>query len=392
MVARAGRHVVTAHDRFEQAFGRPPTGLWAAPGRVNLIGEHTDYNEGFVLPLALAERIAVAVAPARTDHSTVRSVQRPGAPVQFSAAAVAPGDVTGWGAYVAGVVWALRTAGCDVPDLDVVVDGDLPIGAGLSSSAAITCAMAVAIVDVTGFAADRDLLATCARRAENNFVGAPTGVMDQMAAMHGRAGHLVFLDTRSMAVEHVPFAVGISGSDLVLLVIDTGTRHELVDSEYGDRRRSCEEAARILGVRALRDIPLDDLPDCLDLLPTETHQRRVRHVVTEDARVLDVVVLLRAGADPGAIGPALTASHVSLRDDYAVTTPPLDLAVDAALDAGAYGARMTGGGFGGCAIALVDRAQVARLEHAVRSAFAVAGFPPPTSFAAVASDGAGRIG
>jgi galactokinase len=311
--------------------------------------------------------------------------------VRFSATTVTPGDLSGWGAYVAGVFWALRTAGCDVPDIDVVVDGDLPIGAGLSSSAAITCSVAVAVADLAGFESDRDLLASGARRAENDFVGAPTGVMDQMVAMHGRAGHLVFLDTRSMAVEHVPFTVGSRASDLLLLVIDTGTRHELVDSEYGDRRRSCEEAARILGVQSLRDIPGDDLTECLDHLPTETLKRRVRHVVTEDARVLDVVARLRAGADVRVIGSALTASHVSLRDDYGVTTPPLDLAVDAALDAGAHGARMTGGGFGGCVIALVDRTQAAQVEQAVSSAFAVAGFVPPTSIEAVASDGAGRI-
>jgi galactokinase len=380
---------VAVAKQFTTAFGRAPAGVWTAPGRVNLIGEHTDYNDGFVLPLAIPQRVLIAAAPAADALSTVRSAQQPDTVGTFTASSVEPGEVTGWVAYVAGVFWALRTAGHRVRDLDMFLDGNVPLGAGLSSSAAAECAVAVALANLAGMDLDPTELALQARRAENLFVGAPTGVMDQMAAMHARHDHLLFLDTRSLAVEHVPFDLATCG--LALLVVDTRAPHALVDSEYAARRATCEDAARTLVVPALRDISLSDLAAALSALPDEVSRRRVRHVVTENARVLDVVAMLRSGADPRDIGPVLTASHVSLRDDFEVTVPQLDVAVDAALKAGAYGARMTGGGFGGCIIALINNADVASVVDVINEAFSSAGFDRPKAFTVEPSEGASRL-
>ncbi|MDP9221370.1 MAG: galactokinase [Actinomycetota bacterium] len=374
---------------FKQACGRPASGVWAAPGRVNLIGEHTDYNDGFVLPLAMQRQVFVAAAPAAGPRSTVRSMQRAGDVVAFDAGTVEPGGVAGWAAYVAGVFWALRTAGHDLLALDLLIDGDVPLGAGLSSSAALECAVAVMLADLIQLRAGPTDLAQQARRAENLFVGAPTGGMDQMAAMHGREGQLVFLDTRSLAVEHVPF--DLPGRGLALLVLDTGAPHALVDSEYAQRRSTCEEAARSLGVPALRDVTLDDLDDALARLPDPVTRRRVRHVVTENARVLDTVAILRSGGDPREIGPLMTASHASLRDDFEVTVATLDVAAHAALDAGAYGARMTGGGFGGSVIALVEAARTDDVARTVTEEMGGAGFGRPQWFVALPSEGARRV-
>jgi galactokinase len=312
--------------------------------------------------------------------------------VELPLAAVAPGKVDGWVAYVAGVAWALREAGHDVPGLDVVIDGDVPVGAGLSSSAALECAVAVAWNDLAGLKLSRDDLAAVTQSAENDVVGAPTGGMDQMASLHGRAGHLVFLDMRSLAAEHVPFDPPSVG--LRLLVIDTHAPHAHVDGEYAERRRSCARAAELLGVRALRDVSLGSLDYALARLDgpdAELLRRRVRHIVTEDTRVLDVVAMLRAGDDPRRIGPALTASHASMRDDFEITVPEVDTAVAAALGAGAYGARMTGGGFGGCVLALVDADDTGDVLRAVEAAYAEAGYRAPSAFVAVASDGARRL-
>ena len=373
-----------AVDTFTAACGRAPDGVWAAPGRVNLIGEHTDYNDGFVLPLALAQQTVAVAATATNGCTRVRSLQEPDEVVSFAAGNVDPGDVDGWGAYVAGVAWALRSSGQVLADLDLVIDSDVPVGAGLSSSAAVECAVAKAWVDLSRLSVSSTELARLCQRAENVFVGAPTGVMDQMAAMHGQAGHAVFLDTRTLSVEHVPLDLAKYG--LTLLVVDTKAPHRHADGEYADRRRACEQAAAVLGVPALRDARPADL-DTLspELLP------RARHVVTENQRVLDVVALLRSGADPREIGPALTASHVSLRDDFEVTVPEVDVAVDTLLGTCAHGARITGGGFGGCVIALVDSGGVASTVAAVEAAYEQNGFDPPTAFSATASDGARRL-
>lgn len=372
-------------DAFAARHGGAPAGVWFAPGRVNLIGEHTDYNDGFVLPFALPHRAVVAAAPATGPVSRVRSAQEPAGAVEFTAASVAPGDVGGWAAYVAGTCWAFRAAGYPVGEVVLELDSDVPVGAGLSSSAAVECAVGVALAGLAGVQVAPTELARIARRAENEFVGAPTGGMDQMAAVHGRAGQLVFLDTRDDTVERVPFDLAAHG--LELLVIDTRAPHAHAGGEYGARRADCERAAAALGLPALRDaVPAD-----LDRLPDDRVRRRARHVVTENARVLEVVRLLGAGADPRGIGPLLDASHTSMRDDFEITVPHVDVAVEAARAGGATGARMTGGGFGGCVIALCPEDAVGGVTAAVERAYAERGWAAPAVFPGTPSDGAGRL-
>jgi galactokinase len=385
-VRNGGRHVAAA---FESAFGTSPTGVWTAPGRVNLIGDHTDYNDGYALPLGLPQRITVAAAPAAGPASRFRSLQRPGESVSFRSTTVEPGEVSGWYAYPAGVVWALRSAGYGAVELDVLVDGDVPVGAGLSSSAAIECAVGVAAAELLDIDIDATALAVLAQRAENEFVGAPTGVMDQMAAMHATTGHALLVDARTLVVDQVP--LDLSRSDLALLVVDTRTTHAHVNGEYGKRRAECEEAARRLGVSALRDVGVDDLDAALAAVGDELLKRRVRHVVTENARTLDAAARLTSGAPTRSLGELMRRSHESLRNDFAVSSPALDLAVVAAVSAGAVGARMTGGGFGGCAVALVERPLVSRTRQALERAFRQAGLPAPICHDVVPSAGAARI-
>jgi len=365
-------------------------GVWEAPGRVNLIGEHTDYNDGFVLPFALPQRTTVTARRLPgAPRWTVRS-GRADAPVSFAPSDLQPGRVGGWAAYVVGVVWALADAGHDVPGADLAVESTVPVGAGLSSSAALECAVLTALCDLGDLdvpVADRPRLA---QRAENAYVGVPCGVMDQAAATLCRAGHALFLDCRSLAAEQVPFDLAADG--LALLVVDSGAPHAHVDNEYAARRATCEQAARDLGVPALRDLDeVADLETALASLPDPVARRRVRHVVTEDRRVRETVAALRAGRTRD-IGPLLTASHASMRDDYEITAPAVDLAVEVALDAGALGARMTGGGFGGCVLALVEAGAADGVRDRIAGEFAAHGYPPPPSFLASAAPGARRVG
>jgi galactokinase len=371
-----------------EAFGREPECVWAAPGRVNLIGEHTDYNDGFVLPFALPHRVVAAAAGNGTQRLRVVSAQRDRR-VEVDVAGLAPGAVEGWAAYVVGVVWALRDAGHQVGGLDLVVDGDVPSGAGLSSSAALECAVALAVDEVCGLGIERSVLARLAQRAENDFVGVPCGIMDQSASLLCTDGHALFLDTRSGETRQVPLDLAEAG--LSLLVVDTRAPHRLADGEYASRRRDCERGAQALGVPYLRDVSLDGLAAALERLDGETVRRRVRHVVTENQRVLDVVGLLEGGGVEE-VGPLLTASHESLRHDFEVTVPELDTAAEAALEAGALGARMTGGGFGGCVIAMVRADATERVAQRVQAAFAERGFDPPDWFVTRASAGAHRLG
>jgi galactokinase len=364
--------------------GRQPTGVWAAPGRVNLIGEHTDYNEGYVMPFALAQRVLIAAAPRNDRTWSVTSLNNDSTKI-FSAADLNPGMV-GWQAYVAGVVWALQEAGHRVGGADLVLTSDVPEGAGLSSSAALECAVLTAVVDLN----DLDVVgierAKLARRSENDFVGAPTGLMDQAASTLCTAGHALFFDCRTDAAEQVLFDATSAG--LEILVLDTKTPHALVDSEYAARRASCEQAAQLLGIPALRDVT--DLDAALDQLPDPVLKRRVRHVVTENARVLEAADVLRAGriAD---LAPLLDASHESMRDDFEITVPQVDLAVETARSSGSLGARMTGGGFGGCIIALVELGDSERIGEAIVESFGAAGYGPPVYFTAVPSTGAQRL-
>ncbi|KAA2254890.1 galactokinase [Solihabitans fulvus] len=411
-----------AATAFEQLHGRAPSGVWSAPGRVNLIGEHTDYNDGFVLPFALPHRTAVAAAPRADGVLTVSTLDQDGQarqaePVRI--AELAPGQVAGWAAYPAGVAWALREQGV-TGGADLVIAGDVPAGAGLSSSHALECAVALALLGLAGRQPDgvdgrnahganpdgddtgtartpdgssngsgsttRQDIARWVQRSENDFVGAPTGLLDQTASLCCVEAHVLFLDVRSGEIDQVLFDA--TKQQLEVLVIDTRASHSHSDGGYGARRRGCEQAADLLGVPALRDIELAGLDAALAQLPEELRPL-VRHVVTENDRVLQVVQLLRDGRLTE-IGPLLTASHRSLRDDYRVSSVELDVAVEAALANGALGARMTGGGFGGSAIALVSSADRDAVQEATIAAFEQHGFGTPRMFTAVPSAGAGR--
>ncbi|MCY7399356.1 MAG: galactokinase [Nocardioides sp.] len=351
---------------------------WRAPGRVNLIGEHTDYNDGFVLPLALSLGCTATVEDSPDDVWTVRSRQAPGEVVVGRSGLADAPEVPEWSRYVLGAFWLLVDRGVDVPALRLVVDSDVPTGAGLSSSAALVCSVVRAVDDHLGLGLDDDALFALTRDVENDAVGAPTGGMDQLVSLRGVADHALFCDMRDTTTRPVPFDPAASG--LALVVVDTQAPHRHSDGEYGARRRGCEEAARQLGVRALRDVGVDDLDASLARLENDEHRRYVRHVVTENARVLDTVAMLEAGRI-GEIGPLLSASHASMRDDFRITVPEVDRTVGALLSLGALGARMTGGGFGGCVIALVPEAAV----EAVVAEF-------PVAFVARAQPGTHRIG
>ena len=392
--ARTIETAAAARALFRERFGAEPVGTWSAPGRVNLIGEHTDYNDGFVLPFALPFRIAVA-AQARTDGmfavTTVGDDGRPQRATPVPVDALEPGVVTGWAAYPSGVSWVLRHEGF-TSGADLVIAGDVPAGAGLSSSHALQCATALALLGVAGTELDqpgapsRSEVAAWVQRSENDFVGVPTGLLDQTASLCCVEAHVLFLDVRSGEMEQVPFDAAAAGLDV--LVIDTRARHSHGDSGYRERRAGCERAAELLGVPALRDIEPAGLDEALSRLPGELRPL-VRHVVTENDRVRSTVDLLRAG-QIAEIGPLLTTSHESLRDDYRVSCLELDVAVDAARAAGALGARMTGGGFGGSAIALVPQRERRAIGDKVLAAFAERSLPAPGLFTAVPAPGAGR--
>ncbi|MCT7352312.1 galactokinase [Streptomyces sp. 15-116A] len=379
----------TVAARFEQLYGTAPQGVWAAPGRVNLIGEHTDYNDGFVMPFALPHTAVAAVA--RRDDGVLRlhSADVDGPVVELTADALAPESDRNWTAYPAGVVWALREAGHAVTGADIHLSSTVPAGAGLSSSAALEVVVALALNDLFSLGLRGWQLARLCQRAENVYVGAPVGIMDQTASACCEAGHALFLDTRDLSQRQIPFDLAAEG--LRLLVVDTQVKHSHSEGEYGKRRAGCEKGAALLGVDALRDIPYADLDAALARLGDEEEVRRlVRHVVTEDERVERVVSLLESG-NPRAIGPILVEGHASLRDDFRISCPELDLVVDTAMASGALGARMTGGGFGGSAIVLAEESDVPALTKSVEEAFATAGFTAPRVFEAVPSPGARRL-
>jgi galactokinase len=357
------------------------SGAWSAPGRVNLIGEHLDYHGGPVLPIAIDRRTRVT-ASVRVDRRVVVRSKLADEPVEFGTD-TAPGEVEGWAAYVAGTVWAMRAAGVDVPGLDLSVRSDVPLGAGLSSSAALECAVAAAIRDLAAYEMDDVELALVAQQAENNYVGVPSGAMDQLASSCGVAGHALLIDTSGPTVQPVPAQWSDAG--LTLVVIDTAASHELTDGGYATRRQESEAAGRTLGIDVLSTASTDDV----ERLDDAVQRRRARHVVTETARVRATVDSMADG-DWARVGELFTASHVSLRDDYEVSAVELDVAVDTALAAGALGARMTGGGFGGSAIALVADERVDPLVAAVEKAFADRGFAAPTGFVVAPAAGAHR--
>ncbi|WP_455351285.1 galactokinase [Streptomyces sp. SYSU K217416] len=375
-------------DDFAELYGTAPEGVWAAPGRVNLIGEYTDFNDGFVMPLALPHTAVAAVSRRGDGVLRLHSADVDGGVVQLRVEDLAPLADGGWAAYPAGVVWALREAGHAVTGADIHLASTVPTGAGLSSSAALEVVTALALNDLYELGLGGPELAVVAQRAENGFVGVPCGIMDQTASACCREGHLLHLDTRDLSRRQIPF--DLAGHGLTLLVVDTRVKHALGDGAYAERRAGCESGARALGVRALRDVPYAQLPGALARLSDETVRRYVRHVVTDNHRVGRVVAHLDAG-DVRAVGPVLTEGHVSLRDDLRVSCPELDLVVSAANAAGALGARMTGGGFGGSAIVLAEAADADRVTASVTEAFAAAGYAAPRIFPAVPSAGAHRL-
>ncbi|MFF3645857.1 galactokinase [Streptomyces sp. NPDC002564] len=373
--------------RFRALYGYEPEGVFSAPGRVNLIGEYTDFNEGFVMPLALPHTAVAAVARRTDGVLRLHSADIDAPLVELRVDELAPLSDGGWAAYPAGVVWALRGAGHAVTGADLHLASTVPTGAGLSSSAALEVVTAFALDALYGLGLTRPELAVLAQRAENAFVGVPCGVMDQTASACCTEGHVLHLDCRDLSIRQIPFDLAARG--LRLLVVDTRVQHALGDGAYAERRAGCEEGARLLGVSHLRDVAYAELPAALARLTDERIRRYVRHIVSDDHRVEQVIGLLDAG-DVRAIGPVLTEGHASLRDDLRISCPELDLVVSTANAAGALGARMTGGGFGGSAVVLVEAAEADTVTKSVVEAFAAAGFRTPRVFPAVASTGARR--
>ena len=378
------------HARFAELHRRAPVGIFAAPGRVNLIGEHVDYNGGSCLPMALPLATYAAVAPRDDDMVTLTSLQQD-RPWEGRLGHLGPGDVTGWPAYAAGVVWALQQDGMAFPGMDIVIDSRVPIGAGLSSSAALECSVALAAVSLIPGMPEPDdemrhrLVRAC-MRAETDVAGAPTGGMDQTVAMLASEGTALLIDCQNWSTRDVRWAPAADG--LELLVVDTRAAHTLTDGGYEARRRDCEEAARLLGVGTLREIADAGAP--LERLIDPRIHRRARHVLTEIARVDEAVACLD-GADFVAFGALLDLSHDSLREDFEVSCPELDAVVDTVRTRGALGARMTGGGFGGSAIALIPSSARDSIEEAAHEAFVERGWRAPAFLPATPADRAQRV-
>ena len=368
-------------------WGAEPDGVWTAPGRVNLIGEHVDYSGGRCLPMALTRITAAAVR--RRDDDVVRlSSTDPGAaPFEGRLGDLGPGSSTGWAGYAAGTLWALQQAGIDVPGMDLSVSSDVPLGAGLSSSASLEAAVAIAAAELAGRSDSvelRHVLVQAAIRAENEVVGAGTGGMDQTVALLAEEGSALLVHTRDFRTE--PVHLGLAEAGLELMVIDTRVTHTLADGQYARRRADCDEAARQLDLEWLSDAGPDDLAKLTD----PRLQARARHVVSENQRVDTVVELVRAGR-VAEIGPVLDASHASLRDDYEVSAVELDVVVEAARSAGALGARMVGGGFGGSAIALIRSTDAAAVGAAVVVACRDRGLTEPGTLTVTSGPAARRL-
>jgi len=366
--------------KFQELFGSDPNIIATAPGRVNLIGEHVDFLDGFVLPFAISDVTTVAIAKNSSGKIRTASIQKKGAISTIESTQLKPKSGEAWTRYPVGVIWAL---GID-SGLDILIDGHVPLGAGLSSSAALECAVATAINELFNLGLALPELSRAAQRAENVYVGMPCGIMDQSVSLMATEGNALLLDTRDLSTEQIPFDIAPLG--LELLVIDTQVHHALVDGGYAERRASCEKAIAELNIKSLRDISIADFVSRRNKLDDKTYLRAF-HGVTEMKRVLDAVTLLKTGDFVG-FGEIVTAAHISLRDNYTVSCPELNLAVDTALKFGARGSRMIGGGFGGSAIALIKAKDSELIKSEIRSEFMKARFKSPRFFSALPSAGA----
>ena len=367
-------------EKFLKTFGEEPDLVAAAPGRVNLIGEHIDYSEGFVLPFAIKDRTLAAVRKRGDSSVRIASAQRRNKIVTVDIADVKPGLKGEWERYALGVLWSMGvTSG-----VDIMIDGHVPLGAGLSSSAALECSVATAMNHLFDMGFNLEELARLTQKAENQYVRVPCGIMDQSVSLMATQGFALLLDCRDLSTRNIPFDVASHG--LELLIIDTQAHHALTDGGYAERRASCESVAAKLTVKSMRELTMADLDAARDQI-THTEYIRARHAVSEMKRVLDCVDALSIG-DFAKVGELINQSHVSLRDDYTVSCPELDTAVEASLAAGAMGSRMVGGGFGGSAIALIKASQTAQTIHAVENAFADKKFKAPRFFTSLPSQGA----
>ena len=366
--------------KFLETFGAEPDLVAAAPGRVNLIGEHIDYSDGFVLPFAIKDRTLVAAR--KRGDSTVRiaSAQRRNKIVTVDISTVKPGLKGEWERYALGVLWALGVK----EGVDLLIDGHVPLGAGLSSSAALECSVATAMNHLFDLGFNLEELARLTQKAENQYVGVPCGIMDQSVSLMATQGSALLLDCSDLTTKNIPFDVASSG--LELLIIDTQAHHALTDGGYAERRASCESVVAKLGISSLRELSMEQLENSRGLL-TETEFVRARHAVTEMKRVLECVEAL-SNSDFAKVGQLINQSHTSLRDDYTVSCPELDTAVEAALAAGALGSRMVGGGFGGSAIALIQASKTTETIKSVEKAFSSKGFKAPRFFTSLPSQGA----
>ena len=367
-------------SKFLETFGDEPDLVAAAPGRVNLIGEHIDYSEGFVLPFAIKDRTFAALRV--RDDSTVRiaSAQRRNKIVSVDINSVKPGLKGEWERYALGVLWSMGVK----TGVDVMIDGHVPLGAGLSSSAALECSVATAVNHLFNIGLSLEDLARLTQKAENLYVGVPCGIMDQSVSLMATQGSALLLDCRDLSTRNIPFDVASRG--LELLIIDTQAHHALTDGGYAERRASCESVASKLGIKSMRELMMAELHNSKSML-SEVEYIRARHAVTEMQRVLDCVDAL-SQSDFKKVGQLINQSHISLRDDYTVSCPELDTAVDAALAAGALGSRMVGGGFGGSAIALIQASKTSETIKAIEKAFAERKFKAPRFFTSLPSQGA----
>ncbi|MFZ9226176.1 MAG: galactokinase [Candidatus Nanopelagicaceae bacterium] len=371
---------MSIRDSFSDIYGLAPDLISAAPGRVNLIGEHVDYNDGFVLPFAIEARTYCALRIREDSRIRIASKQEGGAPFETDIASLKALTGPIWTRYILGVIWAL-----DVKSgLEILIDSEVPTGAGLSSSAALECSVAVALNEILDLDISLADLARITQRAENEFVGVPCGIMDQSVSLMGKSGHALLLDCRDLTTRQI--RVDFANAGLKLLIVDTRAHHALVDGGYAQRRAQCEAVASLLGVKALRDLSLSELEVAREKLP-EINFKRARHVITEISRVNEAVQALEVD-DFEKFGSLMTKSHISLRDDYNVSCSELDIAVDTALNEGALGARMVGGGFGGSAIALIRESDAGRVAAAIERNFKDNGFVAPRFFDSLPSEGA----